>query len=272
MTQTNSWFELIDTTTPKTRFFTYSINAVLIDNIIWFIGVEDAVENNTGNIYQFDITTETWLDTSNLQIPPTPLIHGCLSTNGSHIFMVGGRTQYSGSYNIPIMQIYNIDTNSWRRLYNIWSNRYATAGGWRYQFCSVADNRLFIFGGKTDSGTYQAWIDRYDMITGSYTNNIATLKSQVADGKAVYHNDLIYLVGAWPISVSSQHIYAFDVISQSLLSDVQYTISTQIASTAALIINDKLWIFGGTTSFSNYAAVSNVEICDLPTQSQLPTS
>lgn len=254
LNQTDSWFVSIGTA-PTPRFYGYANNGLLIDDIVWFIGVDDDENDFTGNIYQFDTKTDSWLDTSHLESPPLATNHGCLSTNGTHIFMVDGYANLDSWR--PIMQVYDIATNSWD-WFHIFGASVRLDGGWRYQYCSMIENKLWIFGGKISGSTYDDDIDEYDVIQDMYSVKAGgLLPGAQAFGIAVYHDGLIYLVGSYP---HTPNINIFDVETQQL-SNMIYTTTKQISAAATLILDDKLWIFGGENGTLD--AVSDVEICDL---------
>eukprot|EP01083_Nonionella_stella_P049591 132092_1 len=74
------------------RFYTWSHNAVLIGNIIWFIGMRIKSSYETDLIFKYNVITEQWEDTSNLLAPPVSLSYGCLATDETHIFLVDGKS------------------------------------------------------------------------------------------------------------------------------------------------------------------------------------
>ena len=252
LTQQDSWFVQIGTT-PTSEFFSFGNNAVLIDDIIYFIGVEDT-SKTSGNIYLFNTTSDSWIDGSSLSSPREPMVHGCLTTNGTHIYMVDGWIGGNAAKN-PFFQIYDISNDSWTT-YSF--TEWTVNGGWRMQYCSLVDNQLFIMGGKIGSGSYDTYIDKYDTIQGSYTAGIEQLSDEQSWGVAVYHNGLVYLVGSYPYTTN---INTFDVKTENL-SSTTFTMTQNIAAAGAVVINDTLWIFGGEDD--NIDAVSHVEICDLP--------
>ena len=252
----NSWFKSIGNT-PTSIFYSYANNGVLIGNIVWFIGMDDDDFLYTGNIHQFDTTTDSWLNTSNLSKPIIATHHGCLSSNKTHIFMVDG---YTGSESRrPVMQIYNIADDKWTIFY-IFDESMIFDGGWRYQYCSMIDTKLYIMGGKvTDSG-YDDDIDIYDTMKHSYTKEAGgTLPSDQAYGVAVYYNDLIYLVGSFPYPINN-NIHVFNLKNDKVIN-LAYTNTQPISVPAAMVLDNNLWIFGGEDS--DFDSVSNVEICNL---------
>ena len=119
------------------------------------------------------------------------------------------------------------------------------------------NDKLFIMGGILD-GLSDDDIDKFDFMDDTYSVGVDTLPDVQAYGVAVYYNGLIYLVGSYP---TTPNIYTFDVEMEEL-SNLVYTTTQPISAPAALVLGDKLWIFGGEDEFGY--AISDVQICDLP--------
>ena len=269
LNQPKSWFFEIGTT-PTTDFYSGTNNAVLIGDLIYFIGVgtnTSSTPPTTGEIFLFNTSDDSWIDGSDLSSPPNLLVHGCLTTNTTHIFMVDG---WPGNHDPkqPVLQIYDINADSWSSSF-IGSNEPWTIGGWRYQYCSLIDNKLFIMGGrigwKDGKAEYIDNITKYDIDEGMFST-VHRLPIPSAWGIAAFHDDMIYLVGRYP---ETANIFTFDVGLESL-SSITYNMTQAIRSPAVVVINDELWIFGGRDL--NDDATDNVEVCSLPESTTSPST
>eukprot|EP01083_Nonionella_stella_P130189 395101_1 len=109
----NRWIYTDCYNSTSENFYSFVDSVVSIGNIAYFVGMHDG-SDNSGLIYMFDMQQESWIDNSNLEILPIPSTHGCVSTNLSHIFMIGGskggmtdtRTNYHN-----YVQIYDVQSN-----------------------------------------------------------------------------------------------------------------------------------------------------------------
>eukprot|EP01083_Nonionella_stella_P142453 440854_1 len=117
----------LSVSTPTSMFYSITQNSVLIDRIVYFIGMYDT-SYQSGKLYKFDIITEDWAS-----------ILGCLTGNETHLFMIGGRSCYANCLD-EYLQIYNINQNSWvSEAINISP---IISNGWYQQYCHVIENDL----------------------------------------------------------------------------------------------------------------------------------
>eukprot|EP01083_Nonionella_stella_P242072 844731_1 len=103
----NTWTQL-STTTPTNIFWSWANNAVTVDDIVYFVGMQDdgLYDSPSGKVYRFRLTTEQWLSPDNINKPKHPSVWGCLTHNTTHILMVGGKTG-TGTYTDQL-QIYSV--------------------------------------------------------------------------------------------------------------------------------------------------------------------
>eukprot|EP01084_Bolivina_argentea_P052823 96997_1 len=262
----NSWFKSIGTT--PVPFFSYGNNAIIANDIVYFIGIQD-LTIASGNIYLFDIKTESWMSNTQLRTPTMPLSHGCLVTNSSHIFMLDGLNDNLNDPRSPVLQIYEITTNIWTG----WSlnGLGSYTGGWRYQYCAMLNNYLYILGGRiasTSSPAYSNKIYEYDAITETMTLLDATLPISQSWGVAMHYNNFIYTVGSFPYTFN---INVFDINTETV-TNTTYQMTQKLAAPASVILNDKLYIFGGEDD--TFTALATVQICNLETKNPttIPTA
>eukprot|EP01083_Nonionella_stella_P300209 1023580_1 len=130
--------------TPKNTFYSFVNNAVTIQDIVYFIGVDDGYYTS-GNVYRFRFTTEDWLPPTDINKATHPSIRGCLTHNTTHILMVGGQT--GDTTFIDQLQIYGVSTNAWStETINVSPIQ---GKGWNRGYCHSIGIDLYIFGGTT---------------------------------------------------------------------------------------------------------------------------
>eukprot|EP01084_Bolivina_argentea_P088157 159172_1 len=139
----SKWFQEIDEKTPTTEFVSDINNVVVInDTIAYFIGVDQGHDSRP--IYIFDSLNEKFINNQDLTYPPHSFVSGCLATNNSHIFMVGGIITSGSPPHLNSLQIYDINNNSW---YVEQIELSPLNNGFYAQYCKMVDNVLYIFGG-----------------------------------------------------------------------------------------------------------------------------
>ena len=84
-------FETINEITPGFIFDAFYQQSVTVYDYVYFIVWENPFDdggNSAYNIYIFDMNTEHWLNTANIQPSPKTCTDdgsGCLSTNNTHL-------------------------------------------------------------------------------------------------------------------------------------------------------------------------------------------
>eukprot|EP01083_Nonionella_stella_P229709 812737_1 len=144
----NTWTKerpvVLSTTTPTDWFYSWVNSAVTIQDIVYFIGMDDD-SYTSGEVYRFHLSTEQWLSPDNIAMPIHPSIRGCLTHNTSHILMVGGQTG-SNTF-IDQLQIYSVSSN-------VWSTETINVSpihgqGWICGYCYSIGIDLYVFGGAS---------------------------------------------------------------------------------------------------------------------------
>eukprot|EP01083_Nonionella_stella_P242011 844572_1 len=238
----------------------HSQNSVMINRIVYMIGME---------IYKFDIVSEDWLSNTQLIPPQHPSDMGCFDGNDTHLFIIGGDDSNSIDKTwTDYLQIYNINDNSWiAELIDISPIK---GNGWTRQYCRMADDELYAFGGKV--GGDIGWIDnifKYSALN-KWSLLSLTLPSIAGVGVTIFKHPYIYLVGGWNDGDNAvlNTIIEYDTNTESITST--YSMEEGIDSMSAEIVNDKVYIFGGQGSAAFDASI-NVERCDI-LQSSVATS
>eukprot|EP01083_Nonionella_stella_P037975 103463_1 len=265
---TDTWTELSVTTptsTPKGSsvewFLSYVNAAVTINDIVYFIGINDGYYNS-GTVYRFRLTTSKWLSPASIAPPPRPSTKGCLSHNTTHILMVGG--QYSANPSdlyTDQLQIYSISSNAWRtETINVSPIQ---GQGWVHGYCQSIGIDLYVFGGSTTESESDAIDNIFKYNPNDKWTSIGHLPEVQGWGSAVYNERSrdIYLVGGRGGGATWDTIYVFDVDTENITDTWTMNHARQYVPTA--IINDDLYIFGGFGGYTG-SALSSIEVCTIP--------
>eukprot|EP01083_Nonionella_stella_P092245 258166_1 len=251
----NVYFESTGITTPTPVFYSVVNNVVTIDNIAYFIGINNGA-STVQSFYAFDMQSESWLNSNNYNTYPIAGVYGCLATNRVSIFMVGGRN-YATATNVDYLQMYNIALNQWTTQHI--SMVPIASNGWDTQFCEIVDDRLFVFGGSTSPGTALDSMYKYHIQTTQWSY-IGTLPKDIVAGNSVYYNPYIYIIGGNSGDGSRSNLV---IVFAPAIEEIVATLYTNQNKDDLfpLVIQSQLHIFGGRDIILD--AVSSVEVCDL---------
>eukprot|EP01083_Nonionella_stella_P121499 365095_1 len=243
------------------RFYSWNRNAVLIDNIVWFIGMRHKTSSYASDqIFKYDVITEAWVDTTNLLPPPVSLSYGCLATNHTHIFLVDGKSD-SQDRNPRVLQIYNIARNQWTTTNTPYDD--SAQYEWYYPYCHIVHDELFVFGGQfaypgTTVRTPVRDIHKYSLELDQWTTLPVSLPANSGSysGQIVFYDDVLYLVGDDQRNI----IRGFNINTQTF--DETMALPTSVGSTGVILVDNVIYVFGG---YDADGAVSNIQYCTLPT-------
>merc|ERR1711933_455665 len=223
-------------------------NSVSIGDIVYFVGVYDYdfTFYPTGNIYRFNMSSERWLNTSYIPVQPIPSIKGCITTNQTHIFSIGGfnYTKPPQSLVTNTLQILDIKQNKWSIEYLPFPMV--------YQYCNMVNNVIYAFGGQQTFSGFEKYngMYKYDTLKGNgdweFVGNLSN-DSPIEKGWLAYDylNGLLYPIGGDPFA---QNIDVFDIKSGKIIGqNMINNISDEVQSAPVLVIEDTVIIFGGST-------------------------
>eukprot|EP01084_Bolivina_argentea_P001401 2579_1 len=262
LTNKDLWFEQIKTTTPTKPFSSWINNVITIDNRAYFIGiVDDNVHDNS--MYIFDSLTDQFVNTTNLSKWVNGTILGCIATNKTHIFVVGGVND-----NPPHLRIYNINLDQWISN-DIDINIIKEFNGYVGQYCQILDDTLFVFGGfaginnRIDINDYY----KYDLKTEIWSDGQTKLQNAAGYGATIYYDSHIFLIGGLNATDDIADIYVFNTNDEQFGNT--YQLVHAVRSFPALIFNNQLYTFGGSYFNQTNATIpiSLVQICNLNVQS-----
>eukprot|EP01084_Bolivina_argentea_P258759 436375_1 len=213
----------ISTTTTSDIFVSAIKQSVSIGNIVYFVGVNNGTFQ-VNEVQVFDMTTEEF----NLGgIPPYNFsgVRGCVETNGTHIFMIGGKS--SATTYLNYIQILNIPSPTWHYI-EIDIN-------FGVQSCAIFNNQIYVFGGYSNVNVSYG-IYRYDILTTQW-NYISNISNEFNSGYAIYspidHN----------IYITRTNLSIFSVKKEEIVAQLPLLIP--IFQAPAMIFNNTLHLFGG---------------------------
>lgn len=226
-------------------------SSVIIGDLVYLVGMR-RIDNPTNKIHAmlvFNMTSEWFIPYTQFTGYPHGGVEGCVVTNNTHIFMVGGCIDETNSSTyLPYIQIYDIQMNNWT-VVNI------PVAGWG-SACALINDMIYIFGGTSNK------IYKYDIFS-QKSDNITAVMPFSGSIKGVHYrynqHDYVYL-GGWG------RIIMFDVQSETI-TDYAATLLIPVRSVPLLIYNDSLIVFGGVyyDSPATYTvATSALQIIGLP--------
>eukprot|EP01084_Bolivina_argentea_P126596 224129_1 len=265
ISSSHQWFQRINTTTTAC-FYSFGNNVVRIDDKAYFIGMNDG-SYDSGAIYIFNSFTESFEKAHNLSKPEHPAIYGCLSTNTTHIFMVGGDRNNTSLINY--LQIYDIKRDKWSSMA---INVGIIKNGYTNQYCEMIENTLFVFGGSTDKRIKQYYKWRNDKWT--YLGNRST---GLDSGGTAFYQPNIYIIGGYtgqPTDTDhtsySNVIDVFNINNGTIIST--YYLVYAVCRVSPFFINNTLYVIGGWNGPYPQQYTSSVQVCDLENPSINPTA
>eukprot|EP01084_Bolivina_argentea_P105723 189325_1 len=249
-------FQLTNVTTPTNRFTSITNNVVVINNYAYFIGIND-LQVPSGKIYRFNINTESFV--SDFAAMPIKAEWGCLETNSTHIFMVGGSHDDMQNVSLNVTQVYDTIHNKWSvHPLNISPlNKTGILGS----MCVMLNNTLYIFGGNSHHTVYRniykiQWPENHWTFLGN-------LSVPLTSGAIVNHCNVNLIISGGITNGKgwvSDKINIFNVNESKIINpEHEYKMLPQ-AEMTAFIIHNKMYIFGGG---NNNAASQEIQMCSL---------
>ena len=240
----DGFFNKTNITTPTKQWLSWSNNVVVIDQYAYFVGVMNG--NWTNNIlYRFDVKTQTFQ--SNFTRMKVGAVFGCVTTNTTHIFMVGGNKKIEDRIYLNMTQIYDIHNDKW----SLWPLNIESLNqhGISNSMCIMLNNTMYVFGGKTkltNATVYNGiWKVEWPNNTWKLLGNL----SQPLAGAALVNQcdkNIILSGGIWNAQAwVNDHIDIFDNDEESIIDRDKYKIEPSAAYMSAVIVDDEMYIIGG---------------------------
>ena len=120
----------------------------------------------------------------------------------------------------------------------------------------MVDGKLYVLGGNTGKASNR--IDMYDTETNTWTQ-MADLPFPVSANSVVAHGTKIYTLFD---SKNQNYIGCYDIPSNTF-SVIKSNNMIARRDAGAQIVNDKLYIIGGSTDGTSKSVLSSVEVADL---------
>lgn len=215
------------------------VSSVVIDNYAYFVGL--FLEHT---IYRFDINTQSF--DANFSRMIIPGLYGCVTTNKTHIFMVGGFVRH---ITLNITQIYDIQKDEWS-MYPIDIVPLSTSGILQ-SMCIMIDQSIYIFGGvigpdpsanNIHDGIYKVTWPQNEW------SKLGFLATPTACGSMVYHCDTEIIISGGLINAydwSTDSIQTYDIHSPGSGVSQQHHVVASLGFISGVIVDDKMYIFGG---------------------------
>eukprot|EP01084_Bolivina_argentea_P041976 77492_1 len=235
--------ELPNLMTPTDIFYSLTQNIVVVDNYAYFASMF-AEAGNSDNVYRFDVNTESW--ESGFSPMPTTAVHGCVVTNSSHMFIIGGADP--PLVPLDIIQVYNIDSDEWSE-YN-----FGISYGLSESMCTMLNNNMFIFGGNSNEGSGVRVADTIYKV--QWPENtwelVGYLPTGVRCSASVLHCDVnVILTGGYIGATSGpikNIIQVFGIHKESSNASLSIHTATNASQISGVIVNDKMHIFAGNAT------------------------
>eukprot|EP01084_Bolivina_argentea_P167875 291237_1 len=243
-------FRIIPGQNPTAIFECTGQQSVSVDNWMYIVGAyEGNYATPSGKVYIFDMQKEAFLSTEHITKMPIPSVWGCVATDNTNIYYIGGYPQQGN-----LIQIFNIALQTWNtQKMPILPQELFTSS------CMIINGILYSFGGSTPYNIEMSAIFKYDINANIvYNKSISNLAQPTSESKAIRFNDDVFIIGGRISGGYSKVITIFDSTKEEInvlnnASDLVYGITW----TTVAMINYTLMTFGG---FPPQKSNKNVEI------------
>ncbi|KAJ6229510.1 rab9 effector protein [Anaeramoeba flamelloides] len=230
------------------------------DNDLYLFGGETKMKSKiiiNNNLYIFNLQTNTWKMTKPRSgKTPTPRYSHTMSLIGNKIYVFGGT---NGKTKLGDLHIYNIETNSWENNpFQIGSIPCARSG----HAAAVIENQIWIFGGRSEGGSFLNDLYCFDSNTKKWFNVIPD--GAVPKGRAWHSANFVYdqfvIFGGSSFGATFCDIWVYDLYkNQWYEAEIAGNTPQKRFGHGSVFINNQLWFIGGTTAFNE---VNEVLILD----------
>ncbi|WP_167880711.1 Kelch repeat-containing protein [Leptospira yanagawae] len=259
---TNQWNRIL---TNSPIFSYYSVQGY--NGKFYFFGGTTNINGNVNNVFEFDPTTLTFTQKTNM---PTNRTHVVTALVGDKIYVMGG---------VRVIEEFTPETNSWTVKASLpetaylamgvggyANNRFYGIGGYgnvvvyydpandttthlkvlmgqaRHYFASaIYNNKFYVFGGHNGSSTLN-WIEVLDLVSNSWSK-IGELPNGRHGFKAAVLGNKIYLVGGNRGSSTLTEVEIFDPETGSITTGTP--MDTPRSYLSLCVNNGKMYAVGG---------------------------
>ncbi len=178
---------------------------------------------------------------------PSPRAATSSANDGEYIYLVNGFSDTSPFTS----EVYKREPNS---VWNVLTDQTISK---RYASAACVNGKLYVFNGKTASGTYNNQMEVIDVVTGDITLSTLNPSPARAGGVATYNNEIYSFGGSTASGVFSDNVYKFNPVTETWTFVTNMPIA---AETKGEIVNGKLYIFGG---YSGSGGLNSIHIYDI---------
>lgn len=229
-------------------------NLALVGNKIYVIGGQSmGVNEKFADVYVYDIDEDAWDTVSSM---PYPCSSSSTVTIGDMIYVIDGYFQDKQR----MVQIYNTKTDSWSTKAIPSSVQQQT-----HAACHVYDGKIYMIGGEywTTESVPIDTINIYDPVENSWSTG-SNLPVKSTGCASTIKDDKIYIMGGSSKkdgkAVYLDDVYIYDITEDSWSEGA--TLSSARSGSTAVLVNDKIYIFGGLEGTPS-TLTDKVEVLDL---------
>eukprot|EP01084_Bolivina_argentea_P059021 107732_1 len=190
----------------------------------------------------------------------------CLASYNGYLYIIGG---YNNGVYLADTQIYNVVTDKW--LLNIPSLNMARRG----HACIIHNNILYAIGGLGYNGAHKICLDSIEILSITDPSNIhnkhwsfiSTLNTPISGSRAVVYGSDILILGGEGHGYYANEINVIDTITNKV--SIKGYLDIGLDTTAAIIVNDTAYLFGGKSSPSSNGILSSWRRKILPVPSPI---
>eukprot|EP01083_Nonionella_stella_P164613 545365_1 len=200
----------------------------------------------------FNMETKTFASSVIGGIPTDGGINSCMTSNTTHLFLLGGDYGFAVSIPLALVRLYDISSNQWitaPSVPSMNSNRLGFA-------CIIhpTDSKLYAIGGVASSDTASSSIETvqsndithstWEYISGTLSRPLAWCICEI------YKNNIYVVGGASATYVVTKNVHVINILTSevSLLSD---PMPIEFTNVAPLVVDHSLYVFGGWNSNAN---------------------
>jgi hypothetical protein len=223
-------------------------SAVVHQNQIYVVGGVSCTSNcqqfynAVGTLEAYDPQTDTW---EQLPPMPTPRVGPLVAALNGKIYVMGGFNRENGTdfelFTRRVVEIYNIATRTWIRGPDMLKPR-------AWGKAVVLNGEIYVLGGCGDytySPGYHGGCEVYDPSANSWSNCASFNPGRYLQA-AITYNSKIYMIGGDSWESGSDEVYSDIQVYDPFTDrwDVRTPMSTAASSLDAVVVDNKIWVFG----------------------------
>jgi hypothetical protein len=213
-------------------------------------GYSFSAAGNVSNFRRFNPATNTWTPLAAVPDLSNAMASTVYSPLTNKIYMFGGENVGTAAVS-KATRIYDIATNTWSTGADMPDVRAFMASGYY-------NGKIYLVGGySTGSVTpafSQVWI--YNPATNSFTTGASMPATLGGAGFGVINGHLYVAGGRNDSVVVVNSLYDYDIVGNSWTQKANLPAATNVPGSGVVVLDGRLWIFGGGNPFGPVAGVS----------------